>query len=325
MTPNFRAMLEATGNPGRGWVSRFCFEPKEFLEDHLLPLERSLVEAGTLVVYRDTVVKQVEADGTRAGSEHHRGPTVAEAGVDWDGYDRLPSQDLADWYSPEPSAGSTRRSSPSPGPKDAPAVFVDATEWGEVLVLTARRISRASRPSRGRRGGRSLRPGDGLRLRRALNPGPMEERAFVEGVEHLGFGSYAGRPDAWSQIWTYRRIKGNGQGPTVGDLSLQNWGYSETVGNGGNDYPFRYLFVSRADAEAQRATGKAGSTWRHSPGPSGGPSAGTSGSGSPDGRVGGRRRARSTLASARSAPGTAWRSCPTSATPGGRSASTASC
>ena len=28
MTPNFRAMLDATGNPGGGWVSNYCFQPK---------------------------------------------------------------------------------------------------------------------------------------------------------------------------------------------------------------------------------------------------------------------------------------------------------
>jgi hypothetical protein len=36
MTPNFRAMLDATGNPGAGWVSNYCFQPKDFLDDHLL-------------------------------------------------------------------------------------------------------------------------------------------------------------------------------------------------------------------------------------------------------------------------------------------------
>ena len=33
-----------------------------FPEDHLEPLERSLVDSGDLVVYRDTVIKRVEAD-----------------------------------------------------------------------------------------------------------------------------------------------------------------------------------------------------------------------------------------------------------------------
>jgi hypothetical protein len=59
-TPNFRDMLDATGNPGGGWVSLYCFQPKDFLEQHLLPLEEKLKEK--LVVFRDTVVKSVGTD-----------------------------------------------------------------------------------------------------------------------------------------------------------------------------------------------------------------------------------------------------------------------
>ncbi len=58
MTPAFRDILSRIGNPGKGWVSRYCFEPKRLLEDHLIPWERRL--AGRLTIYRNTVIKRVE-------------------------------------------------------------------------------------------------------------------------------------------------------------------------------------------------------------------------------------------------------------------------
>ena len=63
---------------------------------------------------------------------------------------------------------------------------------------------------------------------------------------------YEGRQDAWDRIWTYRRIKGHGEGPSVGDLSLQNWGFSLEKSHGGNDYPFGYLLLSKEATAAQR-------------------------------------------------------------------------
>ena len=109
MTPNFRAMLDATGNPGGGWVSNYCFQPKDFLDQHLLPLEAKLKDK--LVVFRDTVVKSVDADPKtgriRSITAIQRTP---RPGVAWGGYDRPLSEDLADWYCPRPSARSTRSS-----------------------------------------------------------------------------------------------------------------------------------------------------------------------------------------------------------------------
>lgn len=260
MTPNFREMLAATGNPGRGWVSRFCFEPGDFLRDHLEPLERRLVDSGGLVVYRDTVIKRVEADAEsgliRSITAIRRMP---KDGVEWGGFDRLLSEDLADWYSPEPSDRFGKELLTFTGPEGGAAVFVEATEWGEVLVLAdAPYLQGVEDVEGGVEGADTCGQATVIDFVQRLNPGPVEEPRFVEGVEHLGLGSYGNREDAWSLIWTYRRIKGNGQGPTVGDLSLQNWGYSETAGNGGNDYPFRYLFVSKAEARSQAADWEGG-------------------------------------------------------------------
>ncbi len=262
MTPNFRAMLDATGNPGKGWVSNYCFEPKNFLDQHLLPLERSLTEKGTLTVFRDAVIKQVEADADKglvtAITAIQRTP---RPGVEWNGYDRLLSLDLADWYSPEPSDRFAKTVLRFEAPKGRDVVFIDATEWGEVLVLAGAPYLQGVEFQDGEREGDD-RCGQStvFDFVQRYNAAPVEEPPGPEGVEGFGFDEFQGQGDAWDRIWTYRRIKSaRGGGPAaVGDLCLQNWGYSAKLKAGGNDYPFGYLFLSKADTEAQRASWQGG-------------------------------------------------------------------
>jgi hypothetical protein len=260
MTPNFRAMLDATGNPGGGWVSNYCFQPKDFLDQHLLPLEEKLKDQ--LVVFRDTVVKSVEADPTtsrvRSLTAIRRAP---KPGVGWKGYDRPLSEDLADWYSPAESdrfrkSILTFEADARPGHA---TVFVDATEWGELLVLAdAPYLQGVEKVDGGREGNDTCGQATVIDIVERLNAEPTEEPPGPKGVENLGFGGYKKFGDAWDRIWTYRRLKGRGNKPAVGDISLQNWGYSGRDNEGGNDYPFGYLFKSRADTAAERADWKGG-------------------------------------------------------------------
>jgi hypothetical protein len=262
MTPNFKAMLDATGNPGGGWVSNFCFQPKNFLDDHLLPLEAKLVEAGQLVVFRETVIKSVATDPetgqVRSITAIRR---VPKPGVAWAGYDKFLSDDLADWYSPAPSARFdkttlTFNADTRPGHK---TVFLDATEWGEVLVLAdAPYLQGVETFDGGRNGTDTCGQATVIDFVEKILPQPTEEPAGPTGVPGLGYGGYKSRPDAWERIWTYRRIKGRGAKPAVGDLSLQNWGYSGRDNEGGNDYPFGYLFKSKLASAAERADWKGG-------------------------------------------------------------------
>jgi hypothetical protein len=244
-----------------GWVSNYCFEPREFLARQLLPLERSLAAKGTLVVYRETVLKRVETDpagGRITAVEAIR--RLPKPGLASGGYDRLLSADLHDWYDPRPSDRFDKavlRFASKPGGR--PVVFLDATEWGELLVLAgAPYLQGIENVDGGRAGDDRCGQSTVFDFVERLNPAPVEEPPGPSGVEGLGFGDYEGRADAWAQIWTYRRIKGAKGPPAVGDLCLQNWGYSGRRKQGGNDYPFGYLFVSRADAEAQRADWRGG-------------------------------------------------------------------
>lgn len=243
MTPFFRDALAAIGNPGDGWVSRYCFEPRKLLEGALEPRERAL--AGKLIVYRETVLKRAETDGRRVAAlvALRRTP---RAGIG--GYDRLPSREIADWYSPADSPRFTKETLRFEG-----AVFIDATEWGELLPLAgARHLQGAETSESSLEGDDTLGQATVFCFVQRAHDKPVKDHPATPPVERLGFGAYSDRPDAWQRIWTYRRILGDGPTAAPGQLSLQNWGYSGKHGDGGNDYPFGYLFLSKAQAAAQR-------------------------------------------------------------------------
>jgi FAD dependent oxidoreductase len=260
MTPNFRAMLDATGNPGGGWVSNYCFQPRDFLDQHLLPLEMKLKDR--LVVFRDTVIKSVEADPKTGSIKSITAiKRTPRPGVAWNGYDRRLSEDLADWYSPAESPRFQKTSltfvaDPRPGHE---TIFLDATEWGEVLVLAeAPYLQGVEDVDGGREGNDTCGQATVIDIVERLHAQPTEEPPGPVGVDKLGFGNYKKFPDAWDRIWTYRRIRGKGSKAAVGDICLQNWGYSGRDNEGGNDYPFGYLFKSKAETAAERADWKGG-------------------------------------------------------------------
>ncbi len=244
MTPLFRDTLLEIGNPGRGWVSRFCFEPRYLLEHHLLPLEARLSKH--LKVYRETVVKQVVL---RDDGQHVQAIVCVQrsAKPGHVAYQQLPSQELSDWYDPQESEHYRKQLLRFVGRSDA-SVFLDATEWGEVLVLSGCDFQQAldkgddSEKSGSRCGQCTV-----FGFVQELRADPSDDSAAPATAEALGWGQYQGRPDAWEKVWTYRRIRGSRARPATGDLSLQNWGYSPSLREGGNDYPFGYLFQGRKE------------------------------------------------------------------------------
>lgn len=254
ISPLLREMLRETGCPGNCWVSRFCFEPRRFLREHLLPLEQS---SETLTVFRDTVVKRATTDGGRITqlTAIRRSP---RKGLLHGGYDKLPSQDLADWYSATDSNRFTKEwlvFEARPGTQ-----FIDATEWGELLVLVdAPYLVGVEATDGGREGNQ--------RIGQSITYGFVQELHSTADssrdlgvpdpkVEKLGLGDYAERPDGWQMVWTYRRLRTtapNSRQISSGDLCLQNWGYYVAKDEGGNDYPFGYFFLDAESARQQRA------------------------------------------------------------------------
>ena len=255
ITPNFLALLQGIENPGNCWVSRFCFCPDRFVEQQLHPLQKSVGDR--LVVFLDTVVKQVELseDKRRVVAltciARTPRPEVPDRG-----YDRLPSVDLPDWYSPADSDRFTKRTIRFNA--KAGTVFLDATEWGEVLALSGHPYLQGAEDADGSLEG-SDRCGQATVycFAQEIHAEPVGEPDREVDAKELGYGSYRDKPDAWQKIWTYRRIRGRAA-PATGDICLQNWGYSAKDREGGNDYPFAYLFTSRADAAAERADWRGG-------------------------------------------------------------------
>ena len=244
ISPFFRDALKKTGNPGRGWVSRYCYQPKILLENHLEPEVMRLSDR--LVILRETVVKKLETQGRRivALQAVKRIPKHPDRR-----YATLPSAEIPDWYSREPSEQYDKEIIRISG--DESVVFIDATEWGEILALSRRAYLQGIEHLEGvldgnDRCGQSIVFGFAQRL----NAAPETDRAPETEAPGLGLGKYDERQDAWHKIWTYRRLLGNGSGPTAGDITLQNWGYEPGVKNGGNDYPFGYLLLSRKDTAA---------------------------------------------------------------------------
>jgi len=242
MTPWLRDALAAIGNPGAGWVSRYCFEPRRLLEEHLLPRERAL--APRLTVFRETVVKSIDASGRTIRSLRAIRRTP-RPGID--GYDRLPSEELADWYSPRDSARFTKETFTLAAP-----IFVDATEWGEVLALSgAPYLVGVDASPDAEQGDDRSGQATVYCFAQRLHVTPVDDHPRLPGAPGLGFGAYRGREDAWSKVWTYRRLLGSGAEATPGEVTLQNWNFDNESGQGGNDYPYGYLFLSRAETAAQ--------------------------------------------------------------------------
>jgi hypothetical protein len=254
ITPSFRTLMENLQDPGGCWVSRFCFCPDAFVTRQLEPLQRSAGDR--LTVFLETVVKRVDVsaagDGVDAITCVARTPRPATPDH---GYDRLPSEDLADWYSPHDSPRFTKRVLRFEAGKRTPGrstVFIDATEWGEVLALSGRRYLQGVEDEDGSLEGRdTCGQATVYCFAQQLHAEPVNEPDRPVAATELGYGAYRDKPDAWEKIWTYRRIRGRGQ-PATGDICLQNWGYSAKDREGGNDYPFAYLLMPRDRAAAER-------------------------------------------------------------------------
>lgn len=260
MTPRFLTLMREIKERGDCWVSRFCFCPDAFVVNQLEPLERAA--SVRLTVFRETVVKRVTlaADGTRIESLDCIG-RQPRSNLAARGYDRLPSEDLSDWYDPNDSDRFTKQVIRFASRSPRPTVFIDATEWGEVLALSGKDYLQGVEASDG-----SLETASGGDIcgqaivycfAQQLHSEPANESDRLVHATDMGYGDYHDKPDAWTKIWTYRRLRGKGA-PGNGDICLQNWGYSAKRGEGGNDYPHAYLFLSKAQTTAQSVDWRGG-------------------------------------------------------------------
>ena len=257
VTPNFFAMMAATGNPGGCWVSKNCYEPKALLSGSLGALANRYAGTGQLVVLKNTVIKRVVVDGGKI-KRMVAVQRTPKTGVGWGGYDRLPSQDLPDWYEERASARYDKQVIELSSGYDRPAVFIDATDWGELLALSGAAYVQGVESSEGslitdeKCGQSTVFP-----FVEKLNGAAVADIEVPEATPSskafysLSPGAGESVATKWDKVFRYRRIRGSAATAQAGDLSLQNW-------NPGNDYPFGYLFMSKSATAAQRSDWRGG-------------------------------------------------------------------
>jgi hypothetical protein len=271
------------------WVSVRCFPPTS-----LLPAINSLAttyeSSGRLRIFKNTVVKAIKTEGKRIVSV-----TVIQRTSKGTEPVRL-SEQIKDWYSPNDSATFNKKTlrlaaptkSASSGANYFPVV-IDATEWGEGLVLSGSNylqgierndsapVGQGSQETCGQaivypmtlRLNETPQPDSALARGRWTSEIQPQVAAYKESLVKRGllspgsslYSIATAKPFTFDDVWTYRRIvlgpvartkeKISGYFPAaqIGDISNQNWEL-------GNDYPYRYLFLPIKDAKSQAAAGE---------------------------------------------------------------------
>ncbi|NBX16925.1 MAG: FAD-dependent oxidoreductase [Proteobacteria bacterium] len=241
-TTFYKWMQALNGNPGACWVSDKCYEPSPFVEKQIKP---AIAAEPFLKVFLNTVIKSAETKDRQIVALK----AVQRTAVGGTGYERYFSEDIADWYSTANSPNFTKNILTFTGRNGQMPIFIDATEFGDLLVLSGSSWLQGTEDADG-----SLKSNDTCGqatvypLAAVLNSQPVPEGPNPFPVAHPEFYNFrtTSRLFTWSEIWNYRRLKGlAGTGPTAGDISMQNW-------NPGNDYPHGYLFLSKQETLNQK-------------------------------------------------------------------------
>jgi len=247
-TPNFWKVLQALTTEGRCWVSIICYPPLE-----LIPLLQQMIQelSPHLQVFYNTVVKQVTMNEDSSIESIIAVQRTPVSGVECGGYDIRTSQDIKDWYSPLDSYRYSKQilqfSSANDGTQ---AIFMDATEWGELLVLSGAPYLQGidERFDGDTSGIGDTQCGQGITVDfiEIINPENTTEPPNPYHVDHPDYYSLSGF--SWDQVWTYRRVFSTDWGVETNDQCLQNW-------DKGNDYPFATIFLNKNESLASILAG----------------------------------------------------------------------
>ncbi len=256
LAPARNGYFEMSENPGKCWVSVRCYQPEKLVGVVRSTLS-SLESSGALKVYYNAVPKLVTKAGRSIASVLivQRTPKANAA------TERL-SVVVGDWYSPEPSALFGKRMVNLRGASGKNPVVIDATEWGELLVLSRAAYMQGVEASEALPEKTNAACGQAIVYPMAIafqpDATPVPQWAAempVPYASHYHINDESGAKFTWQDVWTYRRIAygvGGPKSPSVrgvppaakGDISEQNW----TLGN---DFPYGYLFLSPSAAQAQ--------------------------------------------------------------------------
>jgi hypothetical protein len=251
----------SSGNPGACWVSIRCFLPLQLLERYVFP---AIAAEANLTVFHDTVVRRVSRQGRQL-----IGLTAVQRRPVGAARRQFLSEEIDDWYSPHDSAYYHKRVL-SFGYAGRPPVFIDASEFGDVLALAEVDYLQGAEASEETPavidddtcGQATVFPA-AIEYAHQPDPVPAATERMARELRNVRisypehYSVTAGdRGFSWEDVWSYRRIHTEEPGrPTPpnfkappaapGDVSMQNWG-------SGNDFPYGYLLLPRARAAATR-------------------------------------------------------------------------
>eukprot|EP01031_Cornospumella_fuschlensis_P035584 gene35584-43156_t len=228
-------------NPGECWVSYKCFEAQKAAEY----LKQLLNGFPSLKVYYNTVIKSSVKTGERLTqiTAIQRIPKEGSTG-----YEADYSNNVADWYSPFPSALFDKQTIVFNNFK----VAIEATEYADVLMTSG-----ISGVSQGVETPQEMSDDtDSLTGQSMVFPFHIHyDTSAVADNSQVPTGSDNNQPFSlqslsWQQVWTYRRVLGTGDESEYhvsdGEISNQNLD---------NDYAQGYLFLSLEQAREQINSG----------------------------------------------------------------------
>ena len=256
--PEFYELLDAIATSGRCSVSSNCYPPSVMVAHGIRALLAKPEIARNLEVYTLAVPVNATRSVLRPGAVDalsfvQRRPAGAAACGGWD---RPLSQDIGGHYSPTPSARWSKRVLEFRGAPGAPApVFVDATEWGELLaILDAPYLQGLSErfdgDTSGAGGSDQCGQSFSVTLTATLHDTPQHETDRFAPMPEPAYTANCNSNTSCDFIWQRRRLLSAdpGGGIASGDVTLfvlQDWRWS-------------YLLKSRVDTRAEVAAGWAG-------------------------------------------------------------------
>jgi FAD dependent oxidoreductase len=266
--------MKAIGNPGKCTVSRNCFMPLDVLDKYIKPY---LLTIPNLKIYYNTVVKSIDKAkvGTSYDTYYAKDQDVNQirfvnaitrtpnASLAYKGYDKRMSQDLPDWYSTANSARFTKQIRNFTGVAGSIPVVIEASEFGDVMVLSGAEYMQGSQLFDGSKASLSDQCGQGIThtFNMKYHATAQTENGPALGTFPRTSGVFNSSPYGWDGVWRYRRLMG---GNTPGQISkalpneitVMNWRSMDP--NNGNDYGAKYPFKSYKDAAAEKADWKGG-------------------------------------------------------------------
>jgi hypothetical protein len=240
---SFNDLIAASATPRlnyRCWVSTVCLVPNVIFENYVQPTVNALPN---LTLLQRTVVKKVAVSSdNRVSSVTVVSRTPVSPSSEWS---RLFSEEAEDWYSPTPSQHYGKVVT-----EISAKVFVDATEFGDVLALLVpvAGITVSTGVERPTEDSTTADSNCGqattyVHFMDVLADNAVDVGAWVPPLGESYGGAWNLVQGDWNRTWSYRRAEcgsgcpGNFHDVHVGDKSQINFG------NGGNDFVVDYMFL----------------------------------------------------------------------------------